>query len=157
VRAYERRLWSGDDPAHHIQSQTSIDNWPYDVLEVSLKSESAAVYRALLRDMVGSYLPRGTAVYLSTDPVKAIDPFPCVVIYPSNGVRGQTYMLAAATRRTTAFFRDNGIPESTLDSLRIVCISSTGLSSRSQFTVRDNDSLLSPGSFGISPLKLALL
>lgn len=56
-----------------------------------------------------------------------------------------------------AFFRDNGIPESTLDSLRIVHISSTGSSPRSQFAVRDNDKLLSPRSFGISPLKLALL
>ncbi|KAI9826024.1 MAG: hypothetical protein M1826_006822 [Phylliscum demangeonii] len=140
-----------------FQSQTSIDNWPYDVLEVSVKAESAAACKALLRDMVGSYLPQGTAIYLSTDPVEAIDPFPCVVIHPSNGVRGQTHMLAAATRRTTAFFRDNGIPESTLESLRIVHISSTGSSSRSQFAARDNDKLLSPGSFGISPLKLALL
>jgi hypothetical protein len=66
-------------------------------------------------------------------------------------------MLVAATRSTTAFFRDNRIPESTLDSLRIVHISSTGSLSRSQFAARDNDKLLSPGSFGISPLKLALL
>ncbi|KAI0031626.1 hypothetical protein K488DRAFT_51731 [Vararia minispora EC-137] len=140
-----------------FRSRTSIDNWPFDVLEVSVKNESARTLKDLLRAMVGTYLPKGTAVYLSTDPVDSIEPLPCVLIHPSNGVRGQTHMLAAATRRTTAFFRDNGIPQSTIDSLRIVHISSTGSSSRSQFTARDNDKLLSPGSFGISPLKLALL
>lgn len=140
-----------------FQSQTSIESWPYDILEVSVKAESAATCKALLQGMVGSYLPRGTAVYLSTDPVEAIGPFPCVVIHLSSGVRGQTHMLAAAMRRTTAFLRDNGVTESALDSLRIVHISSTGSSSRSQFVARDNDKLLSPGSFGISPLKLAVL
>lgn len=66
-------------------------------------------------------------------------------------------MLAAATRKTTQFLRDNRISEETIDSLKIVHISSTGSSSGSQSTPRDNDKLLSPGSFGISPLKLALL
>ena len=140
-----------------FDSQISIDNWPYDVLEVSVKHESASTFKGLLHDMVGTYLPKGTAIYLSTDPVKSVGPFPCVIIHPSDGVRGQTHMLAAAMRRTTAFLRDNGIPQSVVDSLRIVHISSTGASARSQFTARDNDKLLSPGSFGISPLKLALL
>jgi hypothetical protein len=141
-----------------FKSQESLDHWPYDVLELSVKNESARMLKALLCDMVGTYLPQGTAVYLSTDPVKRAGLFfPCVVIHPSNGVRGQTHMLGAATRRTTAFFRDNGISQDVVDELRIVHISSTGLSSRSQFTARDNDKLLSPGSFGISPLKLALL
>lgn len=56
-------------------------------------------------------------------------------------------MLAAATRRTTAFFQDN----------RVVHISSTGLSSRSQIFARTTTSFLSPWSFGISPLRLVLL
>ncbi|KAH8979346.1 hypothetical protein EDB92DRAFT_1904988 [Lactarius akahatsu] len=143
-----------------FQSLASLDNWPYDVLELSVKVESAATFKALLRGMVGTYLPKETAVYVSTDPVEAPDHhrfFPCVLIHPSNGVRGQTHMLAAATRRTSAFFRDNGIPQEDVDGLRIVHISSTGSSSRSQFMARDNDKLLSPGTFGISPLTLAVL
>lgn len=141
-----------------FQSQASRGSWPYDVLELSVKAESAAKCKALLRDMVGIYLPKGTAVYLSTDPVEHVDRFfPIVLIHPSNGVKGQTHMLAAATRRTTAFFRDNGVSQDEVDSLRIVHISSTGSSSRSQFSAQDNDKLLSPGSFGISPLTLALL
>lgn len=66
-------------------------------------------------------------------------------------------MLAAATRRTFAFLRDNGVPQSKIEDLKIVHISSTGSSSRSQLTARDNDKLLSPGTFGISPLQLAIL
>lgn len=136
---------------------TSSKKWSYDVLEVSVKIESAYTLQGLLREMVGTYLPKGTAVYISTDPVGLISQFPLVVIHPSNSVRGQTHMLAAATRRTTAFFKDNGVSESAVENLRIVHISSTGSSSRSQFTARDNDKLLSPGTFGISPLRLTLL
>ncbi|KAK2022056.1 hypothetical protein LX32DRAFT_520416, partial [Colletotrichum zoysiae] len=153
---------SADFGAVMIQStifglQTSNKGLPYNVLEVSVKFESAATIQKLFREMVGSFLPKGTPVYLSTDPVGSVDYSTCVLIHPSNGVRGQTHMLAAATRRTTAFFRDNGVPQHVIDGLKIVHISSTGSSSRSQFTARDNDKLLSPGSFGISPLKLALL
>ncbi|CUS11819.1 unnamed protein product, partial [Tuber aestivum] len=144
---------------HHtlFDLQTLNAEWPYDVLEVSVKNESASTLQQLLYEMVGTYLPKGTAVYISTDPVESVSHSPCVVIHPSNGVRGQTHMLAVATRRTTAFFRDGGVPQSTIDKLRIVHISSTGSSSRSQLAARDNDKLLSPGSFGISPLQLALL
>ncbi|KAH9204641.1 hypothetical protein DL95DRAFT_495404 [Leptodontidium sp. 2 PMI_412] len=66
-------------------------------------------------------------------------------------------MLTAATRKTIAFFRDSRVPQRAIDNLRIVHVSSTGSLSRSQLTARDNDKLLSPGIFGISPLHLALL
>ena len=66
-------------------------------------------------------------------------------------------MVAAATRRTAAFFRDSGLSEQDINELRIIHISSTGESSCSQLTARSNDKLLSPGSFGISPLKLAVM
>ena len=66
-------------------------------------------------------------------------------------------MLAAAARRTAAFFKDNGLSQSIINNLKIVHISSTGSSSRSQYTARANDKLLSPGTFGISPLQLAVL
>lgn len=138
--------------------QTLNEKWPYDVLEVSVKAESAPTAQKLLREMVGIYLPKGTVVHLSTDPMKALNSWPpcLVVIHPSNGVKGQTHMLAAATRRTTAFFRDNNASQN-IDNLKIVHVSSTGSSSRSQFMARDNDKLLSPGSFGISPLQLAVM
>jgi len=80
-----------------------------------------------------------------------------MLIHPSNGARGQTHTVAAAIRRIAAFFRDSGLPERVIDELKIVYISSTRVSSRSQLTVRSNDKLLSPGSFGISPLKLAVI
>lgn len=136
---------------------TSKASLPYDVLEVSVKSESAALAQGLFRELVGTYLPKGMGVYLSTDPVRSIQHSPCVIIHPSNGVKGETHMLAAATRRTSAFFRDNGVPQNIIDEMKIVHISSTGSSSRSQFTAMCNDKLLAPGSFGISPLKLAVL
>lgn len=159
---FEAMPESADLGAAMIQStifglQTSDAGLPYNVLEVSVKFESAATTQKLFREMVGSYIPKGTPVYLSTDPIASVNPIACVLIHPSNGVRGQTHMFAAAARRTTAFFRDNGVPQHVIDSLKIVHISSTGSSSRSQFCARDNDKLLSPGSFGISPLKLALL
>lgn len=138
-------------------SQISDKHWPYNVLEVSIKAESASTLRKQLHMMVGIYFPKGTRVYLSTDPIDPVKHFPCVLIHPSNGVRGQTHMLAAAARRTTAFFRDNEVSQKAIDEPKIVHISSTGSSSRSQFTARDNDKLLSPGLFGISPLQLAVL
>ena len=140
-----------------FESQISNEEWPYDVLELSVKAESASIFQKQLREMVGIYFPKVTGVYLSTDPVKSVKRSPWVLIHPSNGVRGQTHMLAAAARRTTAFFRDNRVSQNIIDKLRIVHISSTGSSSRSQFTARANDKLLSPGSFGISPLQLAVL
>ncbi|KAJ4307312.1 hypothetical protein N0V88_000695 [Collariella sp. IMI 366227] len=142
---------------------SSVKTLPYDVLEVSVKAESASVARELFREMAGAYLPEGTPVYLSTEPGNPIaassssSHFPCVLIHPSNGARGQTYMVAAATRRTAAFLRDSGLSEQDINELRIIHISSTGASSRSQLTTRSNDKLLSPGSFGISPLKLAVM
>ncbi|KAF9773491.1 hypothetical protein IL306_008681 [Fusarium sp. DS 682] len=149
----------GAEMIQHVlhTSLTWKQAWPYDVLEVSIKIESASTFKNLFHGMVGTYLPMETAVYLSTDPVDSISRFPCVIIHPSNGVRGQTHMLASSTRRTNAFFRDNGVSQNIIDKLRIVHVSSTGSSSRSQFTGRDNDKLLSPGSFGISPLTLAVL
>lgn len=136
---------------------TSGKNWPFDVLEFSVKAESAYTLQNLCRGMIGTYLPEGIAIYTSTDPVELVGQFPCVLIHSSNGVRGQTHMLASATRRTNAFFKDNGVPQSTIDNLRIVHVSSTGSSSRAQLTARTNDKLLSPGTFGISPLQLTLL
>lgn len=140
--------------------------WPYDVLEISIKSESASMAQRLLRDLVGTYLPNRTVVHLSTDPLEEGHLLPyfrsphrhlIVLIHPSRGTKGQTHMLAAAARRSTAFFRDNSFIQGDMDRLRIVHISSTGSSSHSQFTARSNDKLLSPGVFGISPLQLAVM
>ncbi len=105
-----------------------------------------------LQDLLSRVLPGGPIAASSSS-----FPFPCVLIHPSNEVRGQTHMVAAATRRTAAFFRDSGLSEQDINELRIIHISSTGASSRSQLTARNNDKLLSPGSFGISPLKLAVM
>lgn len=124
-----------------------------------VRNKPAATIQALLRDMVGTYLPKGTSVLLSTDQVEPLEHFvfPYLLIHPSNGIRGQTHMLAAATRRTIAFFLDNGASQELVDSLKIVHVSSTRSSSRSQFMARDNDKLLSPGFFSISPLTLTVL
>lgn len=140
-------------------SYTPSKKFPYDVLEISVKFESASMTQKLLQKMVGTYFPEGTLVHLSTDPVENPDNFPSclVIIHVSNAIRGQTHMLAAATRRTVAFFRDNGASDNMTENLRIVHISSTGSSSRSQLSARDDDKLLSPGSFGISPLTLAVM
>lgn len=149
-----------------MQQTVSAAKWPYDVLEISVKSESASVAQKLLQALVGTYLPKGTLVHLSTNPLEegrllassySAHGLSVVLIHQSNGTRGQTHMLAAAARRTTAFFRDNGFSQYHIDRLRIVHISSTGSSSRSQFTARSNDKLLSPGVFGISPLQLAVM
>jgi hypothetical protein len=140
-----------------LLNPTPGGSWPFDVLEICTKAESAHTLRRLLRGMVGIHLPKDIAVHLSTDPVEPISQFPLVVIHQSYGVKGQTHMLAAATRKTTVFLRDNGVSQSTVDNLKILHISSTGPSSRSQLTARDNDKLLFPGTFGISPLQLSLL
>lgn len=140
-----------------FESHMSNKAWPYDVLEISIKADSASALQKRLRPMIGTYLPNKTGLYLSTDPVESVQHCPCVLIHPSNGVRGQTHMLAASVRRTTAFFKDNGLSQDIIDNLRVVHISSTGSSSRSQLSAMANDKLLSPGSFGISPLQLAVL
>jgi hypothetical protein len=140
-----------------LLNPTSGGSWSFDILEICTKAESAHTLQRLLRGMIGIHLPKDIAVHLSTDPVEPISQFPLVVIHQSHGVKGQTHMLAAATRKTTAFLRDNGVSQSTVNNLKILHISSTGSSSRSQLTARDNDKLLSPGTFGISPLQLSLL
>ena len=115
--------------------RSSTKALPYDILEVSVKAESAGVARELFYDMTGAYLPEGTPVYLSTEPsspIAASAPhFPCVLIHPSNGIRGQTHTVAAAIRRTAVFFRDSGLSKRAINALKIVYISSTGASSRS--------------------------
>ena len=90
------------------------ESWLYDVLEVSVKIESAATAQKLLRDIVGTYLLKETLLNLSIDPLKkgqraARQPPYLVLIHPSNGTRGQTHIPTAATRRTVAFFGDDGI------------------------------------------------
>ena len=59
-------------------------------------------------------------MYLSTEPVGPIaasflsSPFPCVLIYLSNGVRGQTHMVAVAIRRTLPFSGTTACPSGLL-------------------------------------------
>ena len=112
---FEAQLESAEFGAVVIQKtifglhRSSTEILPYNVLEVSVKAESAGVARELFREMTRAYLPEGTPVYLSTEPSGPIAAsslsslFPCVLIHPSNGVRGQTHMVAAATQRTAAF------------------------------------------------------
>jgi hypothetical protein len=130
--------------------------WAWDVLEVLVKSESTAAAQQLLSQLVGEYLPEGTRVHVSTHPAGSVN-FPCVLVHPYEGTRGQTYAVASSVRRATAFFRDAGVPEETIDKLRMVTVSSTGASTRSQLTSRQNDKLLSPGPWGLSPLQLCAL
>ncbi|KAH9055023.1 hypothetical protein EDB87DRAFT_1356274 [Lactarius vividus] len=130
--------------------------WAWDVLEVLVKSESTATAQQLLGQLVGEYLPEGTKVHVSTHPAGPVN-FPCVLIHPHEGTRGQTYAVASTVRRTSAFLRDAGVPEETIDKLRMVTVSSTGTSTRSQFTSRQDDKLLSPGPWGLSPLQLCAL
>ncbi|KAK0230425.1 hypothetical protein IW262DRAFT_401294 [Armillaria fumosa] len=135
----------------------SLDTcWPWDVLEVLVKSESTTAAQQLLSELVGEYLPDGTDVHVSTHPVESVS-FPCMLIHPFDGVRGQTHAVLSAVRRTSAFFRDAGVSQETVDGLRTVTVSSTGASIHSQYTTRQNDKLLAPGSWGISPLKLSVL
>ncbi|KAM3509997.1 hypothetical protein MY11210_006102 [Beauveria gryllotalpidicola] len=117
-----------------FRSYTSNEDLPYDVLELSVKAKAAPIALRRLREMVGLDLPEETGIYLSTDladPTKVAKHFTYVLVHPSNG--------------------------DIINDLKIVHISSTGSSSRSQFTARTNDRLLSPRSFGISPLQLAVL
>ncbi|KAI1359664.1 hypothetical protein F5Y08DRAFT_319023 [Xylaria arbuscula] len=132
-------------------------NWSWDVMEFLVKAESVNTLRHLLGQMVGRYFPSGTDVHVSSHPHNGPVLFPCIVIHAFDGVRGQTGAVIAASRRTTEFLVDSGHDAGVLDRLRIVTITSTGASSRSQFTARDNDKLLSPGSWGISPLSLSVL
>ncbi|KAL7963204.1 hypothetical protein V8C34DRAFT_300525 [Trichoderma compactum] len=99
------------------KSPTAKQDWPYDVLEVSVKMESASPFQNLFRTMVGTYLPKETAIYLSTNPVDSIRHPRCVLIHPSDGDHHPVRSSPAG--------------------------------------ITTNFSL--PGSFGISPLHLAVL
>ncbi|KAF9069243.1 hypothetical protein BDP27DRAFT_1325861 [Rhodocollybia butyracea] len=135
----------------------SLDiNWTWDVMEVLVKFESTTTAQQLLGELVGTHLPEGTGVYVSTDPI-ANARFPCVLIHPFEGVRGQTHAVISGIRRTSAFLRDTGVSQEMIDRLRIVTVASTGASTGLQYTSRQNDKLLSPGPWGISPLKLSVL
>ncbi|KAL8377069.1 hypothetical protein RB595_007961 [Gaeumannomyces hyphopodioides] len=71
-----------------FKSHTSNEGLPYEVLEVSVKAESASTTLKQLREMVGVYFPEDTGVYLSTDPVdpsEVPEHFPLVLIHPFNG------------------------------------------------------------------------
>lgn len=61
---------------------------PYDVLEVSVKAESASAARELFREITRAYLPEGIPVHLSTKPGGPIAAFPYILVYLSNGARG---------------------------------------------------------------------
>lgn len=130
--------------------------WAWDVMEFPVKSESISMIEQLLNELVGEYLPEGTEVRVSTHPNASIK-FPCVLIHPCDGVRGQTHAVSSSIRRTSEFLRDTGLSQEKIDELRIVTVSSTGASTRSQFTARQNDKLLSPGPWGLSPLKLSVM
>ncbi|RYC65179.1 hypothetical protein CHU98_g1048 [Xylaria longipes] len=132
-------------------------NWSWDVMEFLVKAESVNTLRHLLGQMVGRYFPKGTGIHVSSHPHNGLVLFPCVVIHAFDGVRGQTGAVIAASRRTTEFLVDSGHDAGMLERLRIVTVTSTGASSRSQFTARDNDKLLSPGSWGFSPISLCVL
>lgn len=131
-------------------------SWAWDVMEVLVNSRSTTTAQQLLSELVGEYLPEGTGVHVSTDPVASVR-FPCVVIHPFDDMRGQTHAVLSGIRRMSAFLRETGMPQDVIDGLRIVTISSTGESTRSQYTSRENEKLLSPGPWGISPLKLSML
>lgn len=135
---------------------SSDAGWTWDVLEVLVKSESAHAAHRLLGELVGECLPEGTDVHLSTHAVEHIR-FPCVLIHPFVGVRGQTDAVLSGIRRTHAFLRDGGVPKRSIDGLKIVTITSTGASTHSQYISRQNDKLLSPGPWGVSPLRLIVL
>ena len=69
--------------------QMPDEKWPYDMLEVSVQAEPASVAQILLHGMVGTYLPKGTWVHFSTNPIGRLDQVPSywVIIHPLNGVR----------------------------------------------------------------------
>lgn len=130
--------------------------WSWDVMEILVKRESAATAHQHLSELVGDYLPDGTEVHVSTDPIPSVS-FPCVLIHPFDGVRGQTHAVLSAVQRSAAFFRNAGVRQEKIDGLRTVTVSSAGAPTRSQYTSRQNDRLLSPGPWGVSPLKLFAL
>ncbi|KAH9029676.1 hypothetical protein EDB85DRAFT_1508217 [Lactarius pseudohatsudake] len=139
-----------------LKMASPVTPWAWDVLEVLVKSELTATAQQLLSQLVGEYLPEGTRAHVSTHPAGPVK-FPCVLVHPYEGTRGQTYAVASTVRRTSAFLRDAGVPEETIDKLRMVTVSSTGAPTRSQLTSRQNDRLLSPGPWGLSPLQLCAL
>ncbi|KAF8859557.1 hypothetical protein BDZ45DRAFT_673299 [Acephala macrosclerotiorum] len=128
----------------------------WDVLEILVKSESIQVAHQLLNELLGECLPEGTDVYMSTHPIERVK-FPCVLIHPFVGVRGQTHAVLSGIRRTQAFLKDGGVSQERIDALKIVTVTSTGASERSQYVSRQNDKLLAPGPWGVSPLRLIVL
>lgn len=130
--------------------------WTWDVLEVLVKSESTHAAYRLLSELIGEYLPEGTGMHVSTHAVERIR-FPCVLIHPFVAVRGQTDAVLSGIRRTQAFLRDGKVAQGTIDRLKIITITSTGASINSQYVSRQNDKLLAPGPWGISPLRLIIL
>jgi hypothetical protein len=124
------------------------------MLEVHVKSEPTA--QKLLSGLVGKYLPESMGIYVSTH-LPGFVKLPCALIHPHQGTRGQTYTVLFGVRRMAAFLRGGGVPEEAIDQLRVVAITSTGSSARSQLTGRDNDKLFAPGPRGLSLLELSLL
>ncbi|GAM88740.1 hypothetical protein ANO11243_067740 [Dothideomycetidae sp. 11243] len=144
------------------KSEVSRQIFPYDVFEICAEPEAAEAIRRLLCTLIGTHLPISTAVFVTTGSPKnvaacALAAIPCVLIHSFVGVAGQTHMLALARRRTASFFRAHGASDEAVDGLRVVHVSSTGSSARPPLTSVLGDVLLSPGAFGISPLKLALM
>lgn len=139
-----------------LELGSSDAGWAWDVLEILVKSESTTTAQRLLSELVGEYLPEWTGVHVSTHPAASVR-FPCVLIHSFDGVRGHTHAVLSGVRRTSAFLRDTGVSQEIIDGLKVVTITSTGASTGSQYTSRQNDKLLSPGPWGISPLKLSVL
>lgn len=123
---------------------SSNAGWTWDVLEMLIKSESIHTAYRLLRELVGKCLPEGTDVHISTYTVEHIR-FPCVLIHPFIGVRGQIDAVLSGIRKTYAFLKDVGVPQGMIDRLRVVTVTSTEASTLSQYVSRQNDTLLSPG------------
>ena len=156
---FEAAVESPSYGAAKIQSAllgSSDAGWTWDLLEVLIKSESTYATHRLLSELVGECLPEGTEVHVSTHAVEQVQ-FPCVLIHPFFGVRGQTGAVLSSIQKTNAFLKNGGVPQGTVDRLRIVTITSTGASTRSQYVSRQNDKLLSPGPWGVTPLRLILL
>lgn len=141
----------------------SIKALPYNVLKVLLKAKLAYTARALFYKIASTYLPKGIPIYLLTKPSSAIATsfssslFPYILIHLSNSVRGQTYIVVAVIQRTSTFFQDYSLSKQDIDRLRIIYILLTRVLSCLQFTVRNNNILLSPSLFSISSFKLAII
>ena len=146
-------IGSPDFGAATIQSGVT-STW--DVLKILIKSESTQVAHQLLNEPVGECLAEGTDLYMSTHSVERVK-FLGVLIHPFVGVRGQTHAVLSRIRRTHAFLKGGGISQERIDALRIATVTSTGASTRSEYISRQNDKLLAPGPWGVSPLGLVVL